>query len=85
MAQQNPDLGLVEEEIGCGLFRTLVERIPWEAVLRGQGAQEGWTFLRKEVLQAEEQPIPMCHKLVQGGLAWMNSKLPLGLREEQRV
>lgn len=27
----------------------------------------------------------MCWKLVQGRLAWMNSKLPLGLREEQRV
>ena len=38
---------------GFGLFRTLVERIPWEAVLRGEGAQEGWTFLRKEVVQAE--------------------------------
>lgn len=85
MGQQNHDLGLMEEEIGFGLFRTLVERIPWEAVLRGQGAQEDWTLLRKEVLQAEEQPIPMCHKPMQGRLAWMNSKLPLGVREQQRV
>lgn len=70
---------------GLGLFRPLGERIPWEAVLRGQGAQEGWTFLRKEVIQVEKEPIPMCCKLVQGRLARMNSKLPLGLREEQRV
>lgn len=32
-----------------------------------------------------KEPITMCCKLVQGRLARMNSKLPLGLREEQRV
>jgi len=31
------------------LFRTLVERVPWEAVLQGKGVQEGWTFFKKEV------------------------------------
>lgn len=44
-----------------------------------------WTFLRKEVIEVEQKPIAMCRKLVQGRLACVNSKLPLGLREEQRV
>jgi len=27
-----------------GLFKRLVGRVPWEAVLKGKGVQEGWTF-----------------------------------------
>jgi len=30
-----------------GLFRTLVERVPWRKV------QEGWTFFKEEVLKAQ--------------------------------
>lgn len=51
----------------------------------GPGSPGRWRFLRKEVIEVEKEPIAMCWKLVQGRLAWMNSKLPLGLREEQRV
>jgi len=32
-----------------GPFRRLVDRVPWEAVLRGKGVQEGWTFFKKEI------------------------------------
>ncbi|KAK4824952.1 hypothetical protein QYF61_021640 [Mycteria americana] len=32
-----------------GLFRSLVDRVPWEAVLKGKGVQEGWTFFKKEI------------------------------------
>jgi len=46
-----------------GLFRTLVERVPWEKVLKGKGVQQGWTFFKKEVLKAQEQAVPMCHKM----------------------
>ena len=42
------------------LFRSLVDRVPWEAVLKGQGVQEGWTFFKKEILKVQEQAIPMC-------------------------
>ncbi|KAM9590888.1 uncharacterized protein ACIBXB_005928 isoform 1-T2 [Morphnus guianensis] len=45
-----------------GLFRTLVERVPWETVLKGKGVQEGWTFFKKEILMAQDQAIPMCRK-----------------------
>ena len=36
------------------LFRTLVDRVPWEAVLKGRGVQEGWTLFKKEILKAQE-------------------------------
>ena len=45
-----------------GLFRTLVERVPWETVLKGKGVQEGWTFFKKEILMAQDQAIPMRRK-----------------------
>lgn len=34
-----------------GLFRGLVDRIPWEEVLKGKGVQEGWTCFKKEILK----------------------------------
>jgi len=43
-----------------GLFRTLVEGIPWERVLKGKGVQACWTFFKEEVLKAQEQSVPMC-------------------------
>jgi len=30
-----------------GLFRSLVHRVSWEAVLESKGVQEGWTFFKK--------------------------------------
>jgi len=41
------------------LFRGLVDRVYWEEVLKGKGVQEGWTFLKKEILKFQEQAIPM--------------------------
>ncbi|KAM9628635.1 uncharacterized protein ACIBXB_017819 [Morphnus guianensis] len=43
-----------------GLFRRLFVRVPWEAVLKGKGVQEGWTFFRKEVFKVQEQAVCMC-------------------------
>ncbi|GAB0202630.1 hypothetical protein GRJ2_002728600 [Grus japonensis] len=70
-----------------GLLRTLVERVPWETVLKGKGVQEGWAFFKKEVLKAQEQAVPMCCKTNRWGrrLAWLNRELLLGLREKRRV
>lgn len=44
--------------MGClrtdiGLFRVLVDSIPWEAVLKGKAVQEGWTCLKEELLKAQ--------------------------------
>jgi len=37
-----------------GLFRMLVERVPWERVLKGKEVQAGWTFFKHEGLKAQE-------------------------------
>jgi len=50
-----------------GLFRTLIERVPWERVLKGKGVQEGWTLFKEEVLKAQEQAVPMRHKMNRQG------------------
>lgn len=42
------------------LFGRLVERIPWEAVLKGKEIQEDWAFFKKEILKVQEQGVPMC-------------------------
>jgi len=46
--------------VDFGLFRTLVERVPWGRVLKGIGVQEGWTFFKEEVLKSTEAGCPHC-------------------------
>ncbi|KAK4818201.1 hypothetical protein QYF61_008585 [Mycteria americana] len=60
-----------------GLFRRLVIRVPWEAVLKGKGVQEGWTFFKKEILKVQGHAIPMCQKMSWRGRrpAWLNREL----------
>jgi len=69
-----------------GLFRMLLERVPWEKVLKGKGVQEGWTFFKEEVLKAQEQAVPMCRKTNQRRRrpAWLNRELMLGLRKKKK-
>ncbi|GAB0178841.1 hypothetical protein GRJ2_000349400 [Grus japonensis] len=43
-----------------GLFRSLVHRVPWEAVLKDKGVQQGRTLFKKEILKVQEQTIPKC-------------------------
>ena len=70
-----------------GLFRMLVERIPWETVLKVKGIQEALTFFKKEVLKVQVQTVPTCRKTNQRGRrpAWLNTEFLLGLREKRRV
>ncbi|KAK4806242.1 LOW QUALITY PROTEIN: hypothetical protein QYF61_013386 [Mycteria americana] len=61
-----------------GLFRGLVDRVPWEAVLKGKGVQEGWTFFKNDILKRRtswrgRRP------------AWLNRELWLELRKKKRV
>jgi len=67
------------------LFRTLTERVPWERVLKGKGVEAGWIFFKKEVLKAQEQAVPMCHKTNCQGRqpAWLNKELFLRLRKKR--
>ncbi|KAK4811052.1 hypothetical protein QYF61_016338 [Mycteria americana] len=70
-----------------GLFRRLVERVPWEAALMGKGVQEGSTFFKEEVLKAQEQAVPRCRKTSRRGRrpAWLTRELWLKLRKKRRV
>ncbi|KFR04018.1 hypothetical protein Y956_04669, partial [Nipponia nippon] len=70
-----------------GLFRSLVDTVPWEAVLKGKGVQEGWTLFKEEVSKAQEQAIPMCRKSSRQGRrpAWLNRKLWLELKKKRRA
>ncbi|KAK4831885.1 hypothetical protein QYF61_020032 [Mycteria americana] len=70
-----------------GLFRRLVERVPWEEALMGKGVQEGWTFFKEEVLTAQERAVPRCRKLSrqQRRPAWLTRELCLDLRKKRRV
>ncbi|KAK4815187.1 LOW QUALITY PROTEIN: hypothetical protein QYF61_021047 [Mycteria americana] len=73
--------------VDFGLFRRLVERVPWEAALMGKGVQEGWTFFKEEVLKTQEQAVPRCRKTSRWGRrpAWLTRELWLELRRKRRV
>ena len=45
------------------LFRRLVGRVPWGSVLESKGVQDGWLLFKKEVLKAQEQAVPLSHKM----------------------
>ena len=40
------------------LFRTMVEKVPWEVVLEGMGAQEGLEYFKEVILKVQELTIP---------------------------
>ncbi|RMC12280.1 hypothetical protein DUI87_09792 [Hirundo rustica rustica] len=48
-----------------GLFRKLIQSIPWEAALKNKGVQESWACLKTEILRAQEQTVPVCGKISQ--------------------
>lgn len=50
---------------GQTVFRRPVVRVPWEAVLKGKGVQEHWTFFKKEILEVYKQTVPTCQKTSQ--------------------
>ena len=69
------------------MFRHLLERIPWETILKGIGVQEGWGLFKKGVLMAQEQAVPRCCKRSwqQRRPPWLNRELWLELREKRKV
>lgn len=59
------------------LFRRLVDRVPWEAVPKCKGVQEGGTFPKREILKVRGQSVLMCQKM-----RWVGKKTSL---TEQRA
>jgi len=46
-----------------GLLQTMVERVLWEVILEGMGAQEGWEYFKETVLKVQNLTIPMSRKM----------------------
>ncbi|GAB0177924.1 hypothetical protein GRJ2_000257700 [Grus japonensis] len=49
-----------------GRLRSLVDRVPREAVLKGKGVQEGWTYCKKEILKAQSRLSPSAERQASG-------------------
>lgn len=68
------------------LFRRLVDRVFWKAVVKGKGIQEGWTFLKKNPkhLKVQELAIPTSQKIScqETRWAWLNRELQLAFRRK---
>lgn len=69
------------------LFKRLVQRVPWETALENKGVQEGWTYFKKEVLNAQEQAVPVCRKASWQGRrpAWLNREILREIRMKKRA
>ncbi|PKU44209.1 hypothetical protein llap_5469 [Limosa lapponica baueri] len=65
----------------------MVESVPWETVLKGKGAQEGWSYFKEELSKAQEKAIPRSRKTSRWGRrpVWLNRGLWLDLREKRKV
>ncbi|PKU31484.1 adaptin ear-binding coat-associated protein 1 [Limosa lapponica baueri] len=70
-----------------GLFRSMAESVPWETVLKGAGAQEGWSCFKEELSKAQEKAIPRSQKMSRRGRrpAWLNRELWLDLGNKRKV
>ena len=69
------------------LFRTMVERVPWEVVLESVGAQEGWEYFKETVLKVQDLTIPMSRKMSRRARrpGWLNRDLWLDLKNKRKV
>ena len=51
------------QRANLNLLRTMVERVPWEVLLEGVGAQEGWQYFPEVILKVQELTIPRSWKM----------------------
>ena len=70
-----------------GLFQPMVERVPWEVVLEGVGAQEGWECFKEVISKVQELTVPKSVKMSQQGRRpiCLNRDLWLELRNKRKV
>ena len=69
------------------LFRTMVERVPWEVVLESVRAQKGWEYFKEIVLKVQDLTIPMSQEMSQWArrLVWLNRDLWLELKNKRKA
>ncbi|KFP87718.1 hypothetical protein N310_01981, partial [Acanthisitta chloris] len=69
-----------------GLFKDLLDRVPWDEVLEGRGAQECWLIFKDQLLQAQDRCIQTWRKLrknVRRPL-WMNNEVLRKLKGKKK-
>ena len=73
--------------VDFNLFRTMVERVPWEVVLESMEAQEGWEYFKETVLKVQDLTIPMSRKMSQRARrpGWLNRDPWLDLKSKRKV
>ena len=65
------------------LFRTMVERVPWEVVLENMGTQEGREYFKEDILEVQKLTIPKENKST-GKKARLVEQRPLAGSQEQK-
>ncbi|RMC12138.1 hypothetical protein DUI87_11273 [Hirundo rustica rustica] len=80
-------LALDFQRADFGLFRRLIQSIPWEAALKNKRVQESWAYLKTEFLRAQEQTVPVCRKVSRWGKcpAWISKEVLEELRNKKRM
>ncbi|TRZ13846.1 hypothetical protein HGM15179_013263 [Zosterops borbonicus] len=70
-----------------GLFKILIQRVPWEEALKNKGVQESWALFKTEFLRAQEQTVPVCRKTSRRGKrpAWISKEVLDELRNKEDV
>ncbi|TRZ07325.1 hypothetical protein HGM15179_019139 [Zosterops borbonicus] len=70
-----------------GLFKRLIQRVPWEEALKNKGVQESWVLFKTEFLRAQEQTVPVCRKTSQRGKCpvWISKEVLDELRNKKRM
>ncbi|RMC19030.1 hypothetical protein DUI87_03634 [Hirundo rustica rustica] len=70
-----------------GLFKRLIQRVPWETVLENKGVRERWVCFKMEILRAQEQTVPVCRKMSRQGKrpVWMSNEVLKELRNKKKM
>jgi len=63
-------------------YKELVNRTPWEMVLRNRGAEQSWQIFKGTFHRAQELSIPRCKKSGKEGKrpAWLSQDLMVKLK-----
>ena len=69
------------------LFRELVNKMPWETVLKSEVVEQSWQIFKEAFLRAQELSIPRCRKSGKEGKrpAWLNQDLLVKLKSKKRM
>lgn len=68
-----------------GKFREILSMIPWAGILKEKGVNEGWEFLKSEILKAQLKTVPMRRKSKRSlkKPEWMSTELSTEIRSKR--